>query len=100
MAQSVKIQLQQLGLSSYRGKGSTPGAAQWIKGSSIALAAAYVAAVARIQPLALELPYTLGSAIKKMGGLGGHICLSFDSAITVEGFTLKEHFKQHRNPYS
>ena len=67
----LRIQLQQLGLGSYRGKGSTPGPVRWIKGSSIALAAAYVAAVARIQTLAMELPYTLGSDIKKMEGAGG-----------------------------
>ena len=40
---------------------------QWVKGSSIAKAVVWVTAVAQIQPLARELPYAVGVAIKKKG---------------------------------
>ena len=45
--------------------GSIPGPAQWVKGSSVAIAAAQVETVARIQSLVQEVPYTMGAAIKK-----------------------------------
>ena len=48
-----------------RGECWIPNIAQWIKGFGIDGAAAEVTAEARIQPLAQELPYVLGAAIKK-----------------------------------
>ena len=45
--------------------GSIPGPVQWVKGSSIATAAAQVTATAQIQFLAQELPCATGVAIKK-----------------------------------
>ena len=42
-----------------------PGSAQWVKGSSIAAAAAQVSAVPQIKFLAQKLPYAVGVAIKK-----------------------------------
>ena len=42
-----------------------PDLAHWVKGSGIATAVAQVSAVARIQPLAQELPNATGEAIKK-----------------------------------
>ena len=44
--------------------GSVPDPAQWVNGSGIAVAAAWVAAVAWIQSLAQELPYAADVAIK------------------------------------
>ena len=38
---------------------------QWVKGSGIAAAVAQVRAVARIQSLAWELPYTVDIGLKK-----------------------------------
>ena len=43
--------------------GSIPGPTQWVKGCSIAAAVMEVAAVARTQSLAWELPYATGGAI-------------------------------------
>ena len=40
--------------------------AQWVKGSSIAIAVAKVTALAQIQSLAQELPYACAAAIKKL----------------------------------
>ena len=42
-----------------------PSPTQWVKGSSIAAAMAWVTAEAQIQSLAQELPYAMGTAIKK-----------------------------------
>ena len=42
-----------------------PGLAQWVKGAGIAISGVWVAAVALIQSLAWELPYTTGGAVKK-----------------------------------
>ena len=41
-----------------------PGAAPWVKASSIATAAAWVTDEAQFQSLAKELPYASGAAIK------------------------------------
>ena len=41
------------------------GLAQWVKGSSIAPAAAEVAPAAQIEYLAWELPYATGAAVLK-----------------------------------
>ena len=50
-----------------RGIGLISSQAQWVKGSSVAAAAAtvQVQAAAQIQSLAQELPYAMGVAIKK-----------------------------------
>ena len=45
--------------------GSIPSPAQWVKGSGIAAAVAWITAVAQIQSLAWELPYALGRPKKK-----------------------------------
>ena len=45
--------------------GLIPGPVQWVKGSGVAAAVVQVAAVAWSQPLAQELPYVTGVAIKK-----------------------------------
>ena len=42
-----------------------PSPAQWVRGSSIATAVAYVTAAAWIRSLAWELPYTMAVTIKK-----------------------------------
>ena len=42
-----------------------PNPVQWVKGSSVAAAATYMAAVALMQSLAQELPYAMGK--KKYG---------------------------------
>ena len=44
---------------------SIPSPVQWVKGSSIAAPVAQVAATARIQSLAWELPYAMGVVMKK-----------------------------------
>ena len=41
-----------------------PSPAQWVKGSDIATAAVQVTVVARIQSLAMELAYVIGTVIK------------------------------------
>jgi len=43
-----------------------PGLEQWVKGSGVATAAAWVAAGTWIQSLAWELPYALDAALKKI----------------------------------
>ena len=45
--------------------GSIPSLLQWVKGSGIAAAVAWVTAAAQIQSLAWEIPYAAGAAIKK-----------------------------------
>lgn len=47
------------------GVGSNPGLVQWVKASSVATSAAQVSTMAQFQPLAWELAYTMGVAIKK-----------------------------------
>ena len=68
----LRIGLEQL--SCYGGTGSIPGLAQWVKGFSVAIAEAQVAAVAWIQFLARELPNAVGAAIKlnknNLNGIG------------------------------
>jgi len=59
----LRIQLQWLG-SLQRG-GFNPLPVKWVKGSSVATAAAQVAAAAGIQSLARELPYVSGAAKKR-----------------------------------
>ena len=49
-------------LGHYRGSVSDP--MQWVKGSNVTEAVAWVAAVAQIQSLARELSYATGAAIK------------------------------------
>ena len=46
-----------------RGVGLIPSPAQWVKGSRVTIAAAQVAAVARIQSLPWELPYATDAGI-------------------------------------
>ena len=48
----------------YRGAGSIPGPALWVKGSGTAAAAAEFTATAQIQSLAWELLYATGVAKK------------------------------------
>lgn len=48
----------------YRGTGSIPGPAQWVKGFGVAAAPVRITAVAQSQSLAWELPYATGAAIK------------------------------------
>ena len=45
--------------------GSIPGSAQWVKGSYVAVAVYRLVAAALIRPLAWELPYAAGVAIKR-----------------------------------
>ena len=47
-----------------RGRNSTSGPAQWVKGCGIAAAAAQVTAAAQIQSLAQKLPYAADVDIK------------------------------------
>ena len=43
--------------------GLTPGLAQWVKGSHVAVAVVQPSAAAPIQPLAWELPFAAAEAI-------------------------------------
>ena len=65
------------------------GPAQWVKGCSMAAAAAQVSAAARIQSLAWELPYAKGVAIKKKVHLASPSpnskCMFFSRNKTVPG---------------
>ena len=46
-----------------RGASLIPGAGQWVKGSSVVAAAAWVTSVAQVQSLVWELPHASGMAI-------------------------------------
>ena len=45
--------------------GLTPGLSQWVRDSALPQAVAWTAAAAPIQPLARELPYATGVALKR-----------------------------------